>query len=441
MTESPHYSLEAEEAVIYSAMGDLSQAAELTRRLNDKDFYVHEHTLIWGAIGDLVDRGIPVDIVTLTNELQLAGFLTKAGGSSKIGSLYDRPVLAKNYLDYAEIVANCSLRRQLKAAAEKILSDCQGPDDVSEVLGDAEAAIMAVGKAGGVTGKPERLSATLTASFGVIQSRMEAGEDFVGLPMGYPSLDRMTGGLQPGNLVLIAARPSMGKTALALNIAANAALDHGARVAFFSLEMSRDEVTHRILSSEAKVDSSKLRNGQLNGTDWELLTDAAASLAKADLYIDETGGMSHGEIRARCHALSLEKPLDLIIVDYIQLMRMPNTGSNRNIQVGDISGALKALAKEMKCPVVALSQLSRAAASNEKEIRPALHHLRDSGSLEQDADIVMFVHRPEMMGRQGLEGYAEIIVAKQRNGPVGGVDLQFAHEHTLFYEPDHRYDV
>jgi replicative DNA helicase len=435
VTDNTHYSQEAEEAVIYSAMSDAAQAADLTRQLSRRDLFVHEHVIIWGAIEDMVRRGTPVDVVTLTNELQLAGLLVKAGGASRIGSLYDRPVLTKNASEYADIVVNAAQRRRLRKACEGILTACSGPEKISKVLGDAEEAIMAVGRTGEATSKPEILGRTITASFDVIQKRMEAGTSFTGLQTGYGLLDHITGGFQPGNLILLAARPSMGKTALALNIASNACLNSDARIAFFSLEMSRDEVTHRILSSEALVDSSKLRSGLLNTTDWELLGEATSSLAGADLFIDETGGLSHGELRSRCHGLTIDKPLDLVIVDYIQLMRMPSGHQNRNIEVGVISAALKGLAKELKCPILALSQLSRAAASTDTTARPALHHLRDSGSLEQDADIVMFMHRPEMMGAQDREGMAELIIAKHRNGALDTIDLRFMHQYTKFVDP------
>ena len=428
--------VEAERSILGAILLDNHAYSEAAQHLHPEDFSLDAHRRIYARMMDLADNSRPIDIITLVEELDRKKDLQAVGDVGYVSSLLDGVPDRPSVEHYIYIVRDKAILRGLIGAANSAIAQAsEQSDPADEILNDAEAAIFALSEKR--IGKTfQKISETIRDSGG-IDAFMQRGQRITGLATHYDDLDEMTAGLQKSELVILAARPSMGKTSFAMNIAENAAIDDKKTVGIFSLEMSSEALLHRLLSSRAIVDAHKLRTGSLWKEDKEKLLRAAAELAEAPLFIDDTPGIGLTEMRAKARRLkqSQKGSLDLIIVDYLQLM---SGGSkrfeNRTQEVSAISRGLKALAKELQVPVVALSQLSRAPESRGGDHRPQLSDLRESGSIEQDADVVMFIFREEVYKQDDpeLKGRAEIIIAKQRNGPIGRFHLSFLHSSTRF---------
>jgi replicative DNA helicase len=435
-------SVEAERAILGAILLDNSSYPQAAEFLRADDFSLDSHRRIYLRMMELAETGRPIDFVTLTEQLGQHKEIESVGGVAYVTSLTDGLPRVKNIEQYVRIVKDKALLRGLIHAATSAIQKAYEQDAPAEEIVDAaESAIFQVAEkriGQGFMGIPE----IVKSSFGSIDKLYEQGQRITGLATHFEQLDNMTSGLQKSDLVIIAARPSMGKTAFAINIAENAAVRDNKVVGVFSLEMSRESLVMRLLCSQAMVDSHKLRTGFLGRDDYNKLVNGLAALVEAPIFIDDTPGISISEMRAKCRRLQqAHGRLDLIIVDYLQLVAGVSAGGgggkryeNRTQEVSAISRGLKALAKEMRCPVVALSQLSRAPESRTGNNRPQLADLRESGAIEQDADVVAFIFREEVYKQDDpdLEGKAEIIIAKQRNGPTGTVHLAFIKRSTRF---------
>ena len=428
----PAQNLEAEQAVLGGVLLDnfaLNRALEI---LQQGDFYKEVHRRIFQAMLDLHERNESIDLVTLTEALKQRADLASIGGAAYLTELVNVVPTAANISHHAKIVHEKSLVRQLVQTATEIAT--RGYDSVERIedlLDYAEQRIFGISDA---KVKPSfyPIREIVKESFEMIERRYEQKESVTGVSTGFPDLDDLTAGLHPGDLSIIAGRPGMGKTALALNMAAHAAVEKHLPVAIFSLEMAREQLVIRMLCAEARVDAHKLRSGYLGAADWPKLTTAAGRITEAPLYIDDSPALSVLDLRAKARRLKKDKGLEMIIVDYLQLMRGRGAADTREQEISEISRSLKALAKELRVPVVALSQLSRAVESR-TERRPQLSDLRESGAIEQDADVVMFVYREELYRpTEENRNMAEIIVGKQRNGPTGVVKMVFLKEYTRF---------
>ncbi len=428
-------SIEAEEALLGSLLIDPDVISHVANVVAPEDFYLARHGEIYEVIRSLFDDGDPVDFVTVTEELERRDKLEEVGGRSYITSLVNSVPTAINAFQYAQIVQEKATLRQLIAAAgdiaRKAYDDSQ---DVGDVVNEAEKLIFAISE--------RRLEQDLVAITDVvprvieeIKTLHERRGEVMGVPSGFHLLDTMLGGFQPSDLIILAARPGMGKTSLALNIALNAAKNHGSQIAVFSLEMSREQLVQRLLSQEAHLDSQQLRLGKLyHADDWARLERAAEILRTCRIYIDDTAALSPFELRTKARRLYAEHGLDMIIVDYMQLMHGGRRSENRVQEISFISRTMKQLARELKVPVMALSQLSRQV-ENRADKHPQLSDLRESGSIEQDADLVLFIYREGKYDKESeRSNIAEIIVAKHRNGPTGSVDLFFDEKYTQFAE-------
>jgi replicative DNA helicase len=437
----PPYNEEAEQSLL-GAMLMSSEAVEVgLSAVEPADFALPRHGVIFGAIRDLYNRGEAVDQITVADRLQATGRLEEAGGKPYLIELVDRVPLVSNAAHYAEIVKRTSTLRELIRAGTDIATlGYERVDDLDEAIETAEKRLFDVTKKR-VSSNFRPMRELLKTSFEQIEVLAERKEHVTGVPTGFPDLDKILAGLHRGDLVILAARPSVGKTALALNIAVEAARK-GYPVAIFSLEMSSEQLVQRLLCAEARVDSHRLRTGYLNDADWPALVDAAGRLGDMPLWVDDTASTSIVEVRAKARRLFRDKEDGLIVVDYLQLMQPQNRRSeNRQQDVADISRGLKILAKELNVPVLALSQLSRAV--EQRRGRPVLSDLRESGAIEQDADVVMFIHRDtfprgadedETRTRDDVppKGEAEIIVAKHRNGPTGVCRVSYLDRYTKF---------
>jgi replicative DNA helicase len=431
----PPQAAEAEIAVLASMMLDSLAITTVVQVLTPDDFYRPAHQTICAAVYRLFEKGEAVDIVTLAEALARAGDLEKVGGEVYLAELLGSTVTAANVEYHARIIREKSVLRKMIAAAREIAEEAYGgPDDVSEFLDRSEHRMFEIAEKG-----PRKSFVTirdlLHDSFEKIEELYHNKRLVTGVPSGYLDLDTLTSGFQPSEFVVVAGRPSMGKTAFMLNVAQHVAVEEKQPVAVFSLEMSKESLVHRMLASEARVDSNRLRTGFLRESEWPRLTTAAGRLGDADFYIDDTAGTTALEIRAKARRLMVETKnrLALVVIDYMQLIRGHGRVENRQQEVSGISRSLKALAKELRIPVVALSQLKRPTDVKEGMRRPVLSDLRESGSIEQDADVVIFINRPEIYAPSPEnEGLAEIIVGKQRNGPIGTVKLFFHKAHTRF---------
>jgi replicative DNA helicase len=428
----PH-NLEAERSVLGAILIQNEAFNHAAEVIEGRDFFRDAHRRIFDKMVVLSERGDAIDLVTLKEELGKAGELEEVGGPAYITALVDGLPRATNVEYYARIVKEKSTLRDLIYSANKILSNAYAADqEANVVLDEAEQAIFAIAedrvRAGFVS-----MRELAHASFETIEQAVSRKQLITGVPTGFVDLDEMTSGLQPGDLVIIAARPSMGKTALVLNIAQHVGTRTDKTVGFFSLEMSKEQLFLRMLTSEAGIDGHRLRTGFIGENDWGKLSHALGTLSEARIYIDDTPVIGVLEMRAKSRRLMLEHSLDLLIVDYIQLMQGRGRFENRTLELGAISRGLKGLAKELSVPIVALSQLSRAPESR-SDHRPMLSDLRESGALEQDADVVALLFRPEMYPdvKEEERGTAELYVAKQRNGPTGLVRLAFLKEFTRF---------
>lgn len=430
MRSLPH-SIEAEQSVIGSMIIDKNAIAEVTGKLVDNDFYRDGHKIIYRAIFEMFRNDMAVDLVTLLEYLKSNDQLENAGGVTYITEVSSSVPTTANLSSYIKIVEDKSLLRKLIKASTKIIEDSYNKQgEVSEVLDQAEKKIFDIAEKK-TSNDFEPLSVVLERGFVEIERLFNNKGEVTGVSSGIKDLDDKTSGFQKGDMVLIAARPSMGKTTFALNIAEHAALRSGKSVVIFSLEMPKQQLAYKLLCSEANVDMLSLRTGELDDRDWENIARATGPLSKAKIYIDDTAGVSVMEMRSKCRRIKMEHGIDLILIDYLQLMSGSST-ENRQQEVSEISRSIKALAKEMECPVIALSQLSRAP-EQRADHRPMLSDLRESGSIEQDADVVMFLYRDEYYNKESEDkGVAECIIAKQRNGPVGTVKMAWLGQFSKF---------
>ncbi|HEX6849992.1 MAG TPA: replicative DNA helicase [Candidatus Polarisedimenticolaceae bacterium] len=440
-TDALPHAEEAERSVLAAVLLDNRQLHKAQEVLRHESFYSVRHQKIFRAFESLSERGAAIDLVTVRSELESQRDLEAVGGVAYLASLVDGFARSANVEHYAKLVKDRSVLRELIGAAQQILDAARRGDGGSDqVLDEAEKAIFRVSE--------ERLRAgfiplkvVAEQSLKTIEELTRQGELVTGLPTGYLQLDEMTAGLQPTDLVILAARPAMGKTSLALNLAAHVALHHGRTVGVFSLEMSHTQLFQRMLCCEAKIDNHRLRTGRIGKEDWQRIIKVYGRLAEAPVFIDDTPGIGIMEMRAKARRLKLERGLDLLVVDYLQLMRGRGRYESRQQEISDISRSLKEIAKELRVPVVALSQLSRAPEQRGTgDKRPQLSDLRESGAIEQDADVVLFLFREEVYKKDDpdLRGRAELIIAKQRNGPTGTVDLHFIREFTAFVNPEWR---
>ncbi|GAA0123652.1 replicative DNA helicase [Clostridium faecium] len=426
----PH-NVEAEQSVLGSMLIDKAAIAEAAETLEAEDFYMESHKIIFKAIKELYQKDIPVDMITLIEHLRSTEKLDEAGGISYITEISSSVPSTANLTSYIQIVEDKAiLRRLIRSATEIIETSYNKQHNVDAVLDLAEKNVFNISEKKN-TSDFESMSAVLERGFEEIERIYNNKGETTGIPSGFKDLDEKTSGFQSGDMVLIAARPSMGKTTFALNLAQHAALRAGKSVAIFSLEMSKEQLAYKLLCAEANVDMLKLRTGELDERDWENIARASGPLADAKIFIDDTAGISIMEMRSKCRRLKMEHGIDMILIDYLQLMS-GSGGESRQQEVSEISRSIKAIAKEMKCPVIALSQLSRAP-EQRADHRPMLSDLRESGSIEQDADLVMFLYRDEYYNKESEDkNVAECIIAKQRNGPVGTVKLAWLGQYSKF---------
>nr|WP_122012116.1 replicative DNA helicase [Maliibacterium massiliense] len=432
----PPSSMEAEQSTLGCMMLSEAATAQAAAVLAPEDFYVPAHREIYAAMLALYSAGKPVDLVTVTDELRSRGSIDGIGGPTYLVDLSQSVPGAANVEAYIKIVEDKSTLRRLIAAGEGIAKESYQPSgEVEEVLDSAEQAIFNISQR-----KTRQafspLKDVLMDAYEQIEQAYATKQRVTGIPTGFVDLDNRTAGFHGSELILVAARPSMGKTSFVMNLVQNAAIKHRAKVAVFSLEMSVAQLANRMLCSEALVDMQRVRSGELEDEDWPKLLAAMSALSETDIYIDDTPGISVMEMRSKCRRLKMEHGLDLIAIDYLQLMSGGNSES-RQQQISDISRALKGLARELDVPVIALSQLSRAAEARQDH-RPMLSDLRDSGAIEQDADVVIFLYRDAYYDQEA-DDMAEIILAKQRNGPTGTIKLLWQGQYTRFINPATRW--
>jgi replicative DNA helicase len=434
----PPHSIEAESSVLGGLLLDNGAWDRVGDLLVDSDFYRHEHKLIYAAIGALINASKPADVITVSEQLQNQGKTAEMGGLAYLNSLAQYVPSASNIRRYAEIVRERSILRKLVSASDEIATNAFNPQGkaIDRILDEAEQKIFNIGEEGSRMKQGFQSMDTLVVELlDRVQEMADNPNDITGVPTGFYDLDRMTSGLQPGDMVVLAARPSMGKTAFAINIAEHVALNEGLPVAVFSMEMGASQLAVRVVGSIGRIDQGHLRTGKLNDDEWPRLTEAIEKLRTVSLHIDETPGLTPSELRANARRLARQcGKLGLIVVDYLQLMSGSggSGGDNRATELGEISRGLKMLAKELQCPVIALSQLNRSV-EQRTDKRPMMSDLRESGAIEQDADIIMFIYRDDYYNKDSKDpGVAEIIIGKQRNGPTGTVRLTFLKNLTRF---------
>ena len=431
MMRSLPQSIEAEQSVIGAMIIDKSAIAQVFEKLNEDDFYRDGHKVIYKAIREMYAKDMAVDLVTILEYLKTTDMLDKAGGVTYISELSSSVPTTANLSSYIKIVEEKSTLRKLKASTSIIEESYNSGGDVEKVIDLAQKKVFDIAEKKD-SKEYEALSDVLERGFLEIERLFNNRGAITGVGSGIKDLDAKTSGFQKGDMVLIAARPSMGKTTFSLNIAENAALKEGKSVVIFSLEMSKEQLAYKLLCSQANVDMLKLRTGNLEDDDWERIARATGPLANAKIYIDDTAGISVMDMRSKCRKIKMEHGIDMILIDYLQLMSGSAGSDNRQQEVSEISRSIKALAKEMECPVIALSQLSRAP-EQRADHRPMLSDLRESGSIEQDSDVVMFLYRDEYYNKETEEkGIGECIIAKQRNGPVGTVKMAWIGAHSKF---------
>lgn len=428
----PPHSLEAEQSIIGSMIMDREAIGIALEHIDQHDFYHPDLKIVFSSIIELHNRNNPVDLVTLQDQLKKDDSLDRIGGVEYLSKLAMSVPTSAHIKNYASIVKEKSVLRRLIKTGQDIITDSyESKDDLEVILNTAEEKIFNIMQ----NRKTEEFSAIselINPTLNLIVSAHDNGDAITGISSGFVDLDTKTAGLQKADLILIAARPSMGKTALALNIAQHAAVKGKYSIAIFSLEMSKEQLVNRMLCSESMVDAQKVRTGSLEDDEWSNLLSGAAILNDSRIFIDDTPGITVSEIKAKCRKLKIEKGLDMVMIDYIQLMSGSGNGESRQQEVSEISRSLKGLAREMEAPVVALSQLSRACEAR-ADHRPMLSDLRESGAIEQDADVVMFLYRDEYYDKDSeAKGMAELIIAKQRNGPTGTVELAWFGQYTKF---------
>lgn len=428
----PPHNSDAEKAVLAAMIIDKDAVYEVIPVIKAEDFYTVAHGIIYDTILEMTDQGETVDLLTLTEGLRKRDLLEKAGGLSYVAEVSGAAGSSVGVLEYAGIIKEKSLLRILiKTAGDIYARGYEVSEDPENILNDAEKMLVEISQRrikDGLVPMSDIIGPTIDR----LEKLAENRSDVTGIPSGFIDLDKKTSGWQGSDLVIVAARPGMGKTSFCLNIGQNAAESNGTSVAIFSLEMSREQLVQRIISSKAMINQQKLRTGKLSEGEWVTLSEIIGPLSGSPVYIDDTPGITVREIRSKCRRLKAEKGLDLVIIDYLQLMSGSGRSESRQQEVSEISRSLKGLARELEIPVIALSQLSRAAEQN-PEKRPNLSHLRESGAIEQDADIVLFIYREDVYNKEvEIPGVAEIIIAKHRNGPVGTVKLGFQEEYTRF---------
>ena len=437
----PPQSVEAEQAVLGGLMLAPDAYDTVADSLTEKDFYRRDHQLIFRAIRELAEKNKPFDAVTLGEWFESMGQAEQVAGGAYLIELASTTPSAANIKAYAEIVRDKAVLRQLIEVGTNIVNDGFQPDgrDSSEILSTAEQQVFAIAEAG-AKGRTDftAINTALSEAFDVLQTRYAAGGTVTGLPTGYTDFDEMTAGLQPTDLLILAARPAMGKTTLALNMAEYAAIKSKKAVAVFSMEMSASQLALRLISSNGRVNAQRLRSGQLEDEDWSRVTSAIRMLKEAKIFIDDTPGLSPDALRAKARRLKREHDLGLIVIDYLQLMAVPGNQENRATEISEISRSLKHLAKELNVPVIALSQLNRSLETRADK-RPVMADLRESGAIEQDADVIVFIYRDDYYNKENSpdKGLAEIIIGKQRNGPTGSCKLKFFGEYTRFDNLSH----
>lgn len=428
----PPHNIEAEQSVLGAILMDESNIARAEELLSPHDFYRGAHKEIYEAMLDLHNERKPIDTVTLINSLRNRGVLEKIGGIGYLSELIEMVPINRNYLEYCQIVHEKAVIRNLIHTATQILEDSYGQyDNIGDVIDRAEQEIFKVSQ-GRRTGDFQSIQETLATTLAQIEAIESKKGKLTGIETGFTELNHITSGLQPSDLIIVAARPSMGKTAFALNIAQNAAIKDNRSVAIFSLEMSKEQLVQRMLCAASLVDSNNVRTGNLSKEDWERMVVGYNTLYGASIFIDDTPGITVSEVRSKCRRLKTEKALDLIVIDYLQLMSGGSRSENRQNEISEMSRGLKALAREMEAPVIALSQLSRAPDAR-TDHHPVMSDLRESGSIEQDADVIMLLYREFYYDKNPeLKNLSEVIIAKQRNGPTGTVRLAWIPEYTKF---------
>lgn len=432
----PPHSVEAEQSIIGGLMLDNQVWDKVSNKLCEADFYRTEHRILYRAISALAKKDQPFDVVTLLDALKSHNELDDAGGEAYLFELANNTPSVANVTAYADIVREKSVQRQLIAVATEIADSAYNPAgrEVPELLDMAETKVFAIGEQTAGDGGPENIKSILVRAVEKIDALYHNGDAITGLATGLSDLDEMTSGLQPSDLIIVAGRPSMGKTTLVMNMAEHAAIKASKPVLVFSMEMPADSLAMRMMSSLGRIDQHRIRTGKLDDNDWPRVTSAVHMLSEAPLFIDDTPALSPGEMRARSRRLAKEQgSLGLIVVDYLQLMKVPGfNADNRTAEISEISRSLKSLAKELQVPVIALSQLNRSL-EQRADKRPVMSDLRESGAIEQDADLICFIYRDEVYNEDSPDkGTAEIIVAKQRNGPIGKVRVAFLGKYTRF---------
>ncbi len=432
----PPHSVEAEQAILGGLMLDNQVWDKIGHKLCEADFYRTEHRLLYHCISNLVAKSQPFDVVTVLDGLKSTNQGDEAGGEAYLFELANNTPSVANVSAYADIVREKSVQRQLIAAAGEIADAAYQPGEreVSDILDFAETRVFAIAEQTGSEGGPEAMQSVVVRAVEKIDALFHQGSAITGLPTGLTDLDELTSGLQPSDLVIVAGRPSMGKTSLVMNMAEHAAIEIKKPVLVFSMEMPADSLAMRMMSSLGRIDQNRIRTGKLNDDDWSRVTSTVHMLSEASLFIDDTPSLSPAELRARARRLMKEQgQLGLIVIDYLQLMKVPGfRADNRSAEISEISRGLKALAKELNVPVIALSQLNRSLEQRQDK-RPVMSDLRESGAIEQDADLICFIYRDEVYNEESPDkGSAEIIIAKQRNGPIGKVRVAFLGQYTRF---------
>lgn len=434
ITRVPPQSIESEMAVLGAMMLDEEASTRGIELLTEDDFYRESHQLIFHAMTLLYNESKPIDQLTVTEKLFQLKALEKCGGAYYVSSLADAMPTAANIDYYADIVKNKSILRHIISVSTQMVTEAYGQEEEAEtILDHAQQEIYKL-KVQSTPSDFVAIHQIIHGTIDHIESLKNHDKDVIGLPTGFIALDKLTSGFQPSDLIIIAGRPSMGKTAISLSMMQRMAVDYKKKVGFFSLEMSNEQLVLRLLSMQSEIDHQKLRKGKISSDHWKKLIDAASKLHETEIYVDDTPSLSIMDIRSRARRLKMEKGLDIVFVDYLQIARgITSRSSTREQEISSISQGLKAMAKELHIPVVAVAQLSRAVESRSGDHRPHLSDLRESGAIEQDADVVMFIYREEVYSTDPKhEGTAELIIAKQRNGPTGRVPLTFKKHLTLF---------
>ncbi len=431
----PPHSIDAEQSILGGLLINNESWDHIASIVNEEDFYRRDHRLIFKAIQAQIEAGKPCDVVTLSEHLETHNEIDDAGGLAYLGSLVNNTPSASNIRAYSEIVRERSVLRRLIQIGNEIADSAFNPEGrkSDDILETAEKTVFEIADKGANSGKDFKgMTELLKKTVDRIDELYQNGGSFTGIPSGFTDFDKMTSGLQPADLVIVAGRPSMGKTTFAMNLAENAAIDAAVGVAVFSMEMPAESLTLRMLSSLGRINQTKVRSGQLDEDDWPRLTSAVSILNEANIFIDDTPALSPTEMRARVRRLKRKHNIGLIVVDYLQLMQVKGSSENRVNEISEISRGLKALAKEMNVPVIALSQLNRGLEQRPNK-RPVMSDLRESGAIEQDADLIVFIYRDEVYNEDSPDkGTAEIIIGKHRNGPLGTARLTFIGQYTKF---------